>query len=414
MEIRSPLRYPGGKFKAMPQIMPHIPANVKDWREPFFGGGSVTLYYLQRCLEGMPHEITGEIRQVPKTITVGDFNPEIWAFWTGCRDCAYEAVMESFNIICDFNSLYYKQFDDLKLRIDNTSSDVYTRFNEEMSGKLEAMCNSKVTEIKSALVDIYDNYGVNTDVYGYEELYKVCAKSRGDADIIKGELDSLGIQGESAVKMTEDICSEMFTHAKEKFEEYKNMNKEDKSLAWRCARQFIINRISFSGMGDAGTLSKDQFMDFRMSDALKLVEVSPLLKNIDIKNVSFEEIMRLEPMGGATKDEVYIFLDPPYLTQESSGLYGKNGEMHLGFPHQLFVDECKRSPYKFLVTYDDSTQVRRMFKGLVLKPFRLTYTMAGKTSDDALAGEELFIANFNLDEDKISGGSEFDDGFGLM
>lgn len=414
MEIRSPLRYPGGKFKAMPQIMPHIPANVKDWREPFFGGGSVTLYYLQRCLEGMPHEITGEIREVPKTITVGDFNPEIWAFWTGCRDCAYDAVIESFNIISDFNTLYYKQFDDLNLRIENTSSEVYTRFNSEVANKLETMCNHKVLEIKGALSDLYESYDVNNDIYSYETLYRVCAKSRGDSDVIKGELEALGIYSDKAAELTHAICDEMFTHAKEMFDKYKNMEKEDHSLAWRCARQFIINRVSFSGMGDAGTLSKDQFMDFKMSDALKLVEVSPLLKNIDIRNVSFEEIMRLEPMGGATKDEVYIFLDPPYLTQESSGLYGKDGEMHLGFPHQLFIDECKRSPYKFLVTYDDSTQVRKKFRGLVLKPFRLTYTMAGKTSDDALAGEELFIANFNLDEDKISGDSGFDDGFGLM
>lgn len=414
MEIRSPLRYPGGKFKAMPQIMPHIPANVKDWREPFFGGGSVTLYYLQRCLQGMAHEITGEIRRVPESITVGDFNPEIWAFWVGCRDCAEDAAIEAFKIISEFNELYYKQFDGLIFNISSKSSECYMRFNSDTAAKLDTLCNNKVAQIKENLSSIYDDYGVNSDIYTYELLYKIAAKSRGDKDTIVGELEKYGVCSDNAVRMTVNFCEKLFTQAKNTFEKYKNIDKEGYSIAWRCARQFIINRVSFSGMGDAGTLSKDQFMDFRMTDVLKLIEVSPLLKNIDIRNVSFEEIMRLEPIGSATKDEVFIFLDPPYLTQESSGLYGKNGEMHLGFPHQLFVDECKKSPYKFLVTYDDSTQVRRMFRGLVLKPFRLTYTMAGKTSSDALAGEELFIANFNLDGDKITGGSDYDDGFGLI
>jgi DNA adenine methylase len=40
--IKSPLRYPGGKSKAIEQIMPLIP-NFDEFREPFVGGGSVFL-----------------------------------------------------------------------------------------------------------------------------------------------------------------------------------------------------------------------------------------------------------------------------------------------------------------------------------------------------------------------------------
>ena len=31
-----------------------------------------------------------------------------------------------------------------------------------------------------------------------------------------------------------------------------------------------------------------------------------------------------------------------------------------------------------------------------IRPFRLTYTMAIEQSEDALAGEELFIANYDI------------------
>jgi len=40
--IRSPLRYPGGKSKAINQILPLIP-DFEEFREPFVGGGSVFL-----------------------------------------------------------------------------------------------------------------------------------------------------------------------------------------------------------------------------------------------------------------------------------------------------------------------------------------------------------------------------------
>ena len=39
--INSPLRYPGGKTKALRQIIPYLPARFSSYREPFVGGGAV-------------------------------------------------------------------------------------------------------------------------------------------------------------------------------------------------------------------------------------------------------------------------------------------------------------------------------------------------------------------------------------
>ena len=44
--IRSPLRYPGGKSRAIKSIAPLIP-EFKAYREPFVGGGSVFFYIKQ-------------------------------------------------------------------------------------------------------------------------------------------------------------------------------------------------------------------------------------------------------------------------------------------------------------------------------------------------------------------------------
>ena len=134
-----------------------------------------------------------------------------------------------------------------------------------------------------------------------------------------------------------------------------------KTLEERAARMLLVNRVSFSGMGDAGSLSKDQFCDFSLDKLQIIYQANRLLQRMEIYNVSFEETMKYA--DDYNEDEVFIFLDPPYYKQESSGLYGKNGNTHHGFPHEKFAEETRSKNCKWFVTYDDSTFVRRMFNG---------------------------------------------------
>lgn len=64
--IKSPLRYPGGKSKAIEQILPLIPA-FEEYREPFVGGGSVFLTLKQLYPE--------------KTYWINDLYTELYTFW---------------------------------------------------------------------------------------------------------------------------------------------------------------------------------------------------------------------------------------------------------------------------------------------------------------------------------------------
>lgn len=176
------------------------------------------------------------------------------------------------------------------------------------------------------------------------------------------------------------------------------------SLAERAARTFLVNKISFSGMGDSGSISKDQFIDFNFSKLDRIIAAQPLLQKMEIKNVPFEETM-----ADVDPNKTFIFLDPPYYRQEKSGLYGRGGDTHHGFPHEHFAEFTKNCNCRWFVTYDDSIKVRRMFRGkpvygdkCYITPFVIPggYTMAGKTAEDALAGEELFITNYSLESDE--------------
>ena len=65
--VRSPLRYPGGKSRALKQILPLVPA-FQEFREPFLGGGSVLL----RLRQEFPD----------RRFWGNDLYPALFAFWS--------------------------------------------------------------------------------------------------------------------------------------------------------------------------------------------------------------------------------------------------------------------------------------------------------------------------------------------
>ena len=77
---KSPLRYPGGKSRALKQILPHVPLNVSEFREPFVGGGSV--FFAIRCL----------FQDRIKSYWINDLNYDLYCFWKEVRDNAPDLV----------------------------------------------------------------------------------------------------------------------------------------------------------------------------------------------------------------------------------------------------------------------------------------------------------------------------------
>lgn len=65
--IKSPLRYPGGKSRAVEQIMGYLPTRFAEYREPFVGGGSLFVHLRQKY-PAMP-------------MWINDLNYELYCFW---------------------------------------------------------------------------------------------------------------------------------------------------------------------------------------------------------------------------------------------------------------------------------------------------------------------------------------------
>lgn len=275
----------------------------------------------------------------------GDLAPEIWAFWQGIKTSP-DAVVE-----------------------------VARRWFAEKCPHHDTVQQLGITA--SSMREVADGKDVP------DELKKLVTDNQGLYDLAVAEAEAFWKWAET-------------------------VDTSELNLFERAARTYLVNKISFSAMGDSGSLSKDRFFDFTINQIERVYQASKLLQRIDLHNTSFENTMAV---AHDNPENTFIFLDPPYFTQEGSGLYGRNGDTHKGFPHQKFAEYTKSMPCKWFITYDDSVAVRRLFLGKTalggrcyMTPFTIPggYTMAGKVSEDALAGEELFITNYDIKQEADS------------
>lgn len=76
---KSPLRYPGGKSRGFNKILQHIPLDIKEFREPFVGGGSIFLGFKQ-------------IHTFPIRYWINDLNYDLYCFWKAAGEKSEELI----------------------------------------------------------------------------------------------------------------------------------------------------------------------------------------------------------------------------------------------------------------------------------------------------------------------------------
>ncbi|MBD6618394.1 DNA adenine methylase [Komarekiella sp. 'clone 1'] len=271
--IKSPLRYPGGKSKAINQIVEYLPENFAEFREPFVGGGSVFIYLKQKFPD--------------LKFWINDLNRELFLFWK----CAQ----------CDIANL--------------------------------------VKEVRH----IKDKYT--------------------DGKLLFLELTSVDVNNLSDLE--------------------------------RAVRFFVLNRITFSGTVESGGFSQEafhkRFTDTSIERLEKLENI--LTKDVQITNFDYSHLLNTE------NKNVFLFLDPPYYGATKSKLYGKDGDLHTSFDHQKFAELLHQCHHPWLITYDNSLQIRENFKSANIAEWELQYGMNNYKQNGAAKGKELFITNYEVQYD---------------
>lgn len=268
-EIKSPLRYPGGKSRAVSRMKLLTPTEFDEYREPFVGGGSFFIHLKQA--------------QPKLKIWINDLNPELYAFWNQAQIDSEALARES-----------------LKVK------------RERSNGQ-----------------ELFD------------ELLSVDTKSLPEIE--------------------------------------------------RAVRFFVLNRITFSGVVESGGFSQPAFESrFTESSIDRLARLGKVLEGVKITHKDYRELLQ---DGGK---DIFTFLDPPYFKATKSKLYGKNGSLHTSFNHTDFAHEMQKCKHSWLITYDDSPEIRDNFAFAKVYPWELQYGMNNYRQGKAEKGSELFIASYDL------------------
>src|SRR2546421_83215 len=88
------IRWAGGKSRVLPRILPHVPDNIKNYYEPFLGGGAVFLTCAAR--------VSGRSK-------LADLNEHLVAAWVAMRDHQFELrPLLDWYLANDSKELYYE------------------------------------------------------------------------------------------------------------------------------------------------------------------------------------------------------------------------------------------------------------------------------------------------------------------
>jgi len=181
-----------------------------------------------------------------------------------------------------------------------------------------------------------------------------------------------------------------FNEGKELYK-FLNNNINSFSKLEKASAFFIFNRITFSGTTESGGYSQKAFEKrFTESSILRLEMLSEILQNTNITNYDYEEVINTEG------NDVFLFLDPPYYKAEKSSLYGKRGYLHKTFDHERLANILKKTKHQWLMTYDDSIYIRKIYSFANINTWNLTYGMRNIKGNIHQKEQELFISNYDL------------------
>lgn len=182
---------------------------------------------------------------------------------------------------------------------------------------------------------------------------------------------------------TVDKAKEFFFVCKEALEDHSLTTTE------LASRFYVTNRCSFSGLSESSGFSKQAANKrWTVSGIDNLLHYQPLIKDWKITNLSYEELLT----GGNTK---LVYLDPPY-DISSSNLYGKRGDKHKGFDHELFASHCITSQTSQLISYNSDPWVTERFPEYNQLSFDHNYSMQSSDTyrENQKDRQELLLTNY--------------------
>jgi DNA adenine methylase len=148
---------------------------------------------------------------------------------------------------------------------------------------------------------------------------------------------------------------DLVLNSRQEFEDYKR--QPGLTEIQRVARWFLVNRLSFSGMGRNFAVARTQPHDSRAAQMAAIRALSARLDRTTVEHRSWEKILQAQDSA-----ETFFFMDPPYLDAGGDNYEGWSEEM-LG----AFATAVQGLRGAWMVTFQDCAQARQAFAGCKIR-----------------------------------------------
>ena len=161
------------------------------------------------------------------------------------------------------------------------------------------------------------------------------------------------------------------------FQQLRSSITDTNDIYDKASSYFIINRTSFSGATLCGGFSQ-QAAEKRLTESsiqrLKLCDTS----NITFTNLDCNVFLSNNPPTA----ESVVYADPPYYID--TYIYGKDGDMHENFNHELFAKNMLTRA-DWIISYNDCDYIRKLYNNCQIFKVNWSYGMnAAKASSEII------------------------------
>jgi site-specific DNA-adenine methylase len=156
------------------------------------------------------------------------------------------------------------------------------------------------------------------------------------------------------------------------------------------ARYWILNQISFSGLGMSGGYSAERMEKFARKPS-KMPAPLPALRHITFTCMDWEQF--LDKMLATRDRYTVLYLDPPYYFGDKvPSMYGTNGSLIRGFDHERLAQKLSTID-GWMLSYNNSSVIKRLYKDYTQYTCQWQYsiTMSSKDRADKGRKRELVI-----------------------
>jgi DNA adenine methylase len=152
---------------------------------------------------------------------------------------------------------------------------------------------------------------------------------------------------------------------------------------------FYLNRVNRSGViKNAGPIGGVlQNGTWKIDARFNRLELSKRVRRVASykKNITVSNLDALAFLDSIKSDQIFVYLDPPYF-EKGKELYLN----HYKINDHLALSEFlrKQHPFKWVMSYDDTPEIRKFYSGFRKTRFSLAYSLR-----DCRLGSELLISS---------------------